>query len=593
MGGLADPDGIYLRCVRHHDDHTPLPFGNPGDYGDDPREILYAVSEPTTDEQREFIESRASVRVVNGWPGSGKTTSLWLAVEQRCQGPTLYLTWSDDLARAAQRRFDAFADGNADIFSTSFEALWATITQETPTRLSYQESLRRFRVAIEKLNREIAPWRNHSELLYGELRACYIGTYGTYDPDSESITVLNNADKDYLKKRGSEIGAAEAKAVSNLFRLLREGGQLYDIFPELWLALKCRHTIEEHGLPEKLGRFEHIVVDEVQDLTRVEILTLLFAARATAQKIGRWPEMLFAGDERQTVRPTHFRWADLTLPLGAAVTKPEQYDLQKVLRCPDNVSQVLESLCDLWRDLKKEARPGRAVGVETERHLQGVIMHARAKTWAEVEALAASLEDAVGTRFIATGAEDHAELSEDLAERVQLPAQVKGLDFQTVFVLNPGKALIQLVDDRTETSRVFELGSRRRIDSLCVAISRTSEALVLIDVDEGMDPDRAERAWQATRAFAPTAQPADVPDLVERFRDASRPPEELALLRCEEAHRVVFDNARRAWLCVTQAFRMLGDRDLPNSIADIETRQTVSKALVTVATQIVSGLLRG
>lgn len=583
----GDPTAVYLRCIRHHDDHTPLSIGEHADYADDPYHVLEAVEEPTTDEQREFVESPARVRLVNGWPGSGKTTSLWLAVERRCLGPTLYLTWSEDLANAARNRFLAFSSADSDIQAMSFEGLWTTITEEAPTRISYQEALQRFRGATEQLNKEIAPWRGNLELLFGELRARYIGTYGSYEATRDSIHVGTRERKDYLATRSSEIGRAEAKAVETVFGLLERSDDLRHIFPELLLSLKCRHVLEMYGMPDGLRRFEHVVVDEVQDLTRVEILTLLFAARAIALANGKWPEMLFAGDERQTVRPTLFRWADLTRPLGAAVSKPEKFDLHRVLRCPENVSQVLENLCDLWGALPREERPGKAVGVTTERHLQGVIMHARARTWLQVQKLVTALEDSPGTRFVAITADDHARMPEEVQGRVMLPAQVKGLDFQTVFVLLPGKALLELEDSKSELSKVHEMGNRRKIDSLCVAISRTSEALVLIDVDEGLADEMAVKCYAMTRQFAPTAQPADVSDLIDQFKDTSQSPEELALRRCEEAKRVVHDNPNRAWLCVTQAFRMLGDSDLPNGVSNRTTRNSVCQTLTTIATQIV------
>lgn len=583
----GDPTDVYLRCIRHHNDHTPLRIGERTDYADDPYQVLEAVEEPTTDEQRHFVESPARVRLVNGWPGSGKTTSLWLAVERRCSGPTLYLTWSEDLANAARNRFKAFSSADSDIQAMSFEGLWTTITEEAPTRISYQEALQRFRVATEQLNKEIAPWRGNLELLFGELRARYIGTYASYEPIADSICVGTRERKDYLVTRSREIGQAEAKSVETIFGLLARSNALRNIFPELLLSLKCRHVLEAKGMPDRLRRFEHVVVDEVQDLTRIEILTLVFAAKAMAMANGKWPEMLFAGDERQTVRPTLFRWADLTRPLGVAVSKPEKFDLQRVLRCPENVSQVLENLCDLWGDLSREARPGKAVGVSTERHLQGVIMHARARTWLQVQQLVTALEDSPGTRFVAITADDHARMPEDVQNRVMLTAQVKGLDFQTVFVLLPGKTLLELEESKAEASKVHEMGNRRKIDSLCVAISRTSEALVLVDVDEGLPDELAAKCYAMTRRFAPTAQPADVSDLIDQFKDTSQSPEDLALRRCEEAKRVVHDNPNRAWLCVTQALRMLGDSDLPNGVSNRTIRYTVCQTLTTIATQII------
>ena len=90
---------ILLRAVRHHDDHSPLAVGRPGDYHTLDWKDLDGGSEgcfetPWTDTQQLFMFEDRPVRPVHGYPGSDKTVAPWGAVEARASGRTLYLSWS-------------------------------------------------------------------------------------------------------------------------------------------------------------------------------------------------------------------------------------------------------------------------------------------------------------------------------------------------------------------------------------------------------------------------------------------------------------------------------------------------------------------
>ena len=84
-GFLGAPEGaLFVRDIRHHDDHSPL---SPQSFEDhylpltvrDLRREEYAP-EPWTQPQARFAAGRQPVRVLKGHPGSGKTTALWNAV---------------------------------------------------------------------------------------------------------------------------------------------------------------------------------------------------------------------------------------------------------------------------------------------------------------------------------------------------------------------------------------------------------------------------------------------------------------------------------------------------------------------------------
>ncbi len=110
------PDGsIFLRDIRHHDDHRPL---NPQSLADhylsigvkELRQEEY-VPAPWTQAQARFADARQKVRIIKGFPGSGKTTALWHAADLAGRRSVLYITYSTELAALAREHFDKFAPG--------------------------------------------------------------------------------------------------------------------------------------------------------------------------------------------------------------------------------------------------------------------------------------------------------------------------------------------------------------------------------------------------------------------------------------------------------------------------------------------------
>ena len=89
---------VFLRAIRHHDNHDPLDCGHRDDYIHLSLQELQAEHidgvncSPWTPEQRAFIEAGEAVRIILGRPGSGKTASLWRAVERHPARHLLYLT---------------------------------------------------------------------------------------------------------------------------------------------------------------------------------------------------------------------------------------------------------------------------------------------------------------------------------------------------------------------------------------------------------------------------------------------------------------------------------------------------------------------
>ncbi len=104
---------------------------------------------------------------------------------------------------------------------------------------------------------------------------------------------------------------------------------VYDLFERYLAWLKTAgcydpNVVAQHYLAEAPARYDFVVVDEVQDLTNVQLALAL----RTLRKPGRF---LLCGDSNQVVHPNFFSWTQLkTLFFGAGVSAPGE--LLHVLR---------------------------------------------------------------------------------------------------------------------------------------------------------------------------------------------------------------------------------------------------------------------
>src|SRR5205085_745656 len=123
----AADDAIFLRDIRHHDDHSPLlPQSFDAHYLPvtvrDLRREEYAPL-PWTPPQTKFATARQPVRLLKGHPGSGKTTALWHAADSTGAERVLYVTYSHDLAALAQEYFARFCSSHKQFHVVTFPNL--------------------------------------------------------------------------------------------------------------------------------------------------------------------------------------------------------------------------------------------------------------------------------------------------------------------------------------------------------------------------------------------------------------------------------------------------------------------------------------
>lgn len=593
---LALPsDALLVRTVRHHHDHTQLAPGSLDDYlelskPDDLIDDESIAGHPWTDAQIDFVESEQPVRLLHGRPGSGKTTVLWKAIEARSAHRVLYLTWSTALTRYAEERFASFAPVDVEVTARDFATFVGEICGTDVVRRTLAGSRTSLELAISKLGRELPPpWKNRHAALHAELRGVLFGRAIPGEPGSIDDRGIVRLSDDQYRLYRSDFDGVGPGAATKLLRLARSlsAKAVEAAFPELVAASRAIQRLQNNHLPDGFDRFDRIVVDEIQDLTLLEAAVVVELCQAIARNRGRSPWLLMAGDSGQTVRPTWFDWGPLSDLLASSVGAPAKFHLQEHLRCPSRIAEVVDRVSERYTDLEKNIRPTRQRRQHSGQHVDAHLIHVSLSSEAEAIRLLEQLADADEVAVLAPQNDLPAWLPEQLRDSVLTPEEAKGLEYQSVCVLDPNRVLAKLdtLNEESFNTNVAQLEFRTAIDHFRVTLSRATETLVFIDTD----PDDEQRL--DSFHLLHDAAPYSAEDLLDHLTHPDASPEERVLVRTNDA-RVLVDSAPgRAWQRACQAFELLGDPDLPNGVADPAVRREVRLVLLeTAAHLLVDGI---
>ncbi len=595
---LELPDrSVLVRAVRHHDDHGPLAAGDLGDYL--PLSTAADLSDdiagrPWTAAQMRFVEDRSPVRLIRGRPGSGKTTALWKAVEARRGERILYLTWSPALRQQAEANFASFAPTGVRVDALDFATFLGEICGADVPRQTLAASRARFGRILGRLGRSAyGPWSRRRNALHAELRAVLYGraVAGASSRDSDGgPTRLTDAE--YLALRGGRdgVGNQAAQALLRVARTLPEDG-VHQIFPELVAAARAIDMLRRDLVPDGLDGFDRVVVDEIQDLTLLESAVVVEYCLAMGRRRRRVPWLLMAGDSGQTVRPTGFDWGPLSDLLAGRLEAPVAFDLEQHLRCPNGIAEVVDRATDLYDDIAKHARPTKQRRQRGAQHVEAYLIHVAVPKRAGALKLLERLKDADGVIVLAARDEAPEWLPEGLRESVLTPAETKGLEYQSVCVLEPGGLLSKLAPENRSLGRdgaIDEHVRRTAIDHLRVTLSRATETLAFLDVEAG------DEEVTRSRELLGNPAPFDASDLVGHLIRSDASPEERVLVCMNDARLFIDSVPDRAWQRACQALRLLGDPELPNGVADRTVRAEAGETvLATAARLLVEGTPRG
>ncbi len=594
------PQGaLAVRAVRHHDDTDQrLDGGAASDYLRISPADLQSTSEDQllpavwTAQQLEIVASPDGIKVVQGYPGAGKTSTLWQTVCQRGDERVLYLTWSDRLSQAASEYFGAFAAESTEVQVHPWRWLLAELLPDHVTQgqsLSSAAERERFIAAFERLPDSVRNgWRDYPNELYGELRAYLVGRVEAWtEVGAHHAAQARLSDDAYLALRAPHLGEHAARQALKIADKLADRGDLSPFFPAPSLAIQATQRLLDldQPLPESLLGLDRLVVDELQDLTiaGVGLLGVLAARVAHERADSRAPFVVVAGDEGQTVRPTGFQWGPAKTALRSCLgVDPWALTLEANVRCPKHIAGIVNDLGDHYRQIDKQARPKhmRQVDVRDASSGRVIVSDVAQNDEATVAALRALANDA-DVALVVPSTVEAAWVVEACGSALLTPDDVKGLDFASVVVLDAGRTLHNVRsragDAKRDDNRVDGLWCRTTLDRLRVALSRATESLSFLELS-GVGVGELERlTGPHTPIRVAAAELADqlIGDLEpgERARQAAQ----RALDFLETSPRI-------AWRRANEALRTLGeDPSLPGAVADLATRQEVTETFVQVA----------
>ncbi len=597
-GGFKEaPEGaIFLRDIRHHDDHSPLNAQSLSDHYlpvtvSDLRDNEYSPR-PWTSSQQRFASARQSVRLLKGHPGSGKTTALWHAVDSSGAQRVLYVTYSRDLAALAKDYFDRFCSSQKQFSVVTFPSLVRQVLGIDVPAVSLNDSRQQFLHDITTFSRALGAWSSSQVALYDELHAHLVGdalpvTIGRFS----ACKIPRIPDKKYRERRSRALGDSVAALTADFAARLEntDSRPLADrYFPELalaWRAVENLRTASPSATAFPLD-FDCVAVDECQDLTPMEAWLIVELVSAARQRSRGPVTLLMAGDEAQTVRPTDFEWGWLSDLLHAQLSTPTEYKLSANLRSPRRIASVVNRAWDLYAHLQKSERPSGSGFAEIEDEATDQVLYCSSRRGAELDELLISLASREGMALI-TLEDGVPEWIPEPARAVMLTvAEAKGLDFHSVCVLDAGRFIDRVMrqDSRLRTGYEVEgLRKRLAIDQLRVALSRPAERLIWLDVDA--DPHTVRNSINFLNAGG--AIDSEISSCVPAALLTALAEEELDLeeriQRCQEdARQFLGVKPDVAWSRAHQAVTLLGPLGSPSSVMDLSVRNAAYLTLAEI-----------
>jgi hypothetical protein len=578
----ATASTILVHSIRHHDEtDDPIDLTSLDEF----EEVPLTSLDPRFDEQHAVSRQVKSAPIVpatmKGLPGSGKTVALFylvrdLVIDQGLEH-LLYITYTGRLKRAAREFLSAQAPELAQrVHIRTLAELEKELTG-LPVAPDPMSELADFRRYLEmQPSTSLGIWRRYPSALYTEIRAHILGrTFpaGYPLPEQRMAEAVFSEGALGIDTYAAGRGLTRDAAAAAMHMAVRLRGDRF--FLDQVAASRALSLLHQVGLgaarklPGWLRQIDGLVVDEVQDLTLLQLAFLAELARFSARQ--RSLPFIVAGDESQIVQPSGFDWGvtkDLLREVLGA--NPREFEFRHQRRSPRNLAYVIDNAWNFYGRLPKTLRPSAnrqsflddadvELSISTHR-LDSSEENGRllicplpesmqfqnaesARYWrAFVEELAdlpgrALIDLSGGLLALSTG--DDANAREVNAEEVIFNVrEIKGLERNTVilFGLNDVyQQAMRLADAASDLPPLLE--ARRLIDEMRVALSRSTDKLVLLEqpnaaVLEALAIDNVEGrytiTWGALRDLLRTEQMSEieviegyldeVDDLVERAR---------------------------------------------------------------------------
>jgi hypothetical protein len=514
--GIDDGRTIVVRAVRHHDEMRPLSAGSPETYSE--RNLIDL--DPLTEEQREVIAAEARVRVVVGQPGTGKTGALiFTAVEEARRLPPdarlLYVTLPPRLVSAAQEMLDGVPGLGRRVEVVALADLlghWSGL-ERGKVAASEEDEEQKFRGSVRGFApRDLATWQDSDRALWAEVRAHVMGPALPFPFKGRRLPAADEPilrESTYMGRRAGQLSSKVAQAARHAAQVFLGREDLPSVQREAWAAIG---RIERGALDRELRAIGGLIVDEIQDLTLLQIAVLAKASQRAgqlhlAEGYGYGPLFVAAGDESQVVHPSGFDWGSAKDLLAEILeTTPREITLRLNQRSPVPLIEVANRTSKLYDDLPREYRPRGSAVADTGDAPGGEVGEVALATVSpddpDLEPWLTLLADTphsavvtAETRSTAPSAEalDAALPDERFGDLRFTAGTVKGLDRQYVVLWGASRILKSIRDEidaaKERGGSVRYLVARTGIDELRVALSRSTETLILLDTpDAETDP---------------------------------------------------------------------------------------------------------
>ncbi|TAK18697.1 MAG: hypothetical protein EPO40_36470 [Myxococcaceae bacterium] len=582
-----DPLEILVRAVRHHDEtHAALDPGGPDQWVSLPGQELKdnGLFPELLRSQQDAIESKVRLRVLRGQPGTGKTTVLQQAALGAPGQRTLYLTYNALLAERARDFFDQFAPDPSLVTVLTFGELLRRVLPAAPAVVApLAERITVLARALDSAPRKFAPWDKHPEELFGELHAWIAGaalpTPFRGAPPCEGQLLREEA---FVKLRAKTLDERAARNAVQAVQAL-DPRLLPEIVGDPWWARRALDKVRAGAKPPKVFADLHAVfVDEVQDLTLVEIA--LLAALVSAASEGREAplDVMVAGDESQTVRPTDFDWGAFADAVAPTLGPGSTFDLLGNVRSPRAIATLVERSWSLYQHLDKAQRPRGRADLEIEESVSGRVLRCRVPDVATLARVGRALLERPSTVLVFPGARVPPELQPDGLD-VWSSDAVKGLDFSVVAVVDGARRIREIEALRArKNDQVQSLRARTRADQFRVALSRATDTVIFLDVGEDPSGDGAlhrlcvDDQEGPLEGYVASIDPDALLALLARD-DASA--QELVLEYIQEAAALLHAHPRRALDRLRHARGLLGRADSRCGVSDPTIRRQVHRLL--------------
>ena len=295
-----------------------------------------------------------------------------------------------------------------------------------------------------------------------------------------------------ILKKKKALDSKEYEQAKNVITRIFEEDKATELFPTLTLCFNLVTKLKDNKilLPEVLTGLNMIMVDEVQDLTKLESYAVFLFSKITQKNRKIETHFVIAGDEAQTVRPTNFTWSEFkNMIYDVNNFKVENIDsnnfvehinLDESLRSPSQISNFLYAMRYFYSNIDKKERPSVKEFSGNTEDQYGRVVYYSAKNESEFKGLINKINELPSGIAIHTGIKSY-ENSKNI--KLSNAEDVKGLDFSTVAVVDLGKTLVELKEliKKSKSTKKYDSVIRSTIDNIMVAVSRPTHTLILLD----------------------------------------------------------------------------------------------------------------